>query len=159
MLLRQMMQRFGTILRRLHPYFRVGTSSLTNGNTEAMIAYVFAPVEGFSKFGSYTGNGSSSGPMINFGFRPAWYLVKLASGINQSWYLFDDQRDPFNFVRRYLGPNRNNAEVAGIAADISHDFLSNGIKIRTDNAFANTDGAEYVYAAFAKTPFKTANAR
>ena len=139
--------------------FSVGTSSLTNGNTEAMIAYVFAPVEGFSKFGSYTGNGSSSGPMINFGFRPAWYLVKLASGINQSWYLFDDQRDPFNFVRRYLGPNRNNAEVAGVEADISHDFLSNGIKIRTDNAFANTSGAEYVYAAFAKTPFKTANAR
>ena len=139
--------------------FSVGTSSLTNGNTEAMIAYVFAPVEGFSKFGSYTGNGSSSGPAVNLGFRPAWYLVKLASGINQSWYLFDDQRDPFNFVRRYLGPNRNNAEVAGVEADISHDFLSNGIKIRTDNAFANTSGAEYVYAAFAKTPFKTANAR
>ena len=139
--------------------FSVGTSSLTNGNTEAMIAYVFAPVEGFSKFGSYIGNGSSSGPTFNLGFRPAWYLVKLASGINQSWYVFDDQRDTFNYVRRYVRPNANSAEVAGVEADISHDFLSNGIKIRTDNAFANTSGATYVYAAFAKTPFKTANAR
>ena len=139
--------------------FTLGTNAQGNADGGTYIAYVFAPVEGFSKFGSYIGNGSSSGPMVNLGFQPAWYLVKLASAANQSWYLFDDQRDPFNFVRRYLGPNRNNAEVAGIAADISHDFLSNGIKIRTDNGLANTDGAEYVYAAFAKTPFKTANAR
>jgi len=138
--------------------FSVGTSSLTNGNTEAMIAYVFAPVEGFSKFGSYIGNGSSSGPMFNLGFRPAWFLVKQRTG-TESWYLFDDQRDPFNYVRRYVLANHSNAEVAGVQADISHDFLSNGIKIRTDNSFANANGATYVYAAFAKSPFKTANAR
>jgi len=138
--------------------FSVGTSSLTNGNTEAMIAYVFAPVEGFSKFGSYIGNGSSNGPMFNLGFRPAWFLVKQRTG-TESWYLFDDQRDPFNYVRRYVLSNHSNAEVAGVEADISHDFLSNGIKIRTDNSFANANGATYVYAAFAKSPFKTANAR
>jgi len=116
-------------------------------------------VEGFSKFGSYIGNGSSSGPMFNLGFRPAWFLVKESSAANESWYLFDDQRDPFNYVRRYVLANHSNAEVAGVQADISHDFLSNGIKIRTDNSFANANGATYVYAAFAKSPFKTANAR
>jgi hypothetical protein len=130
-----------------------------NGSGNNYIAYCFAEVEGFSKFGSYAGNGNADGPMINLGFRPAWFLVTLSSGPDESWYIFDDQRDTYNYERRYLLPNASNTEVTAIAGARDNDFVSNGIKIRNTNGAMNTSGATYIFAAFAESPLKTANAR
>jgi hypothetical protein len=137
--------------------FSVGTSSLTNGNTEAMIAYVFADVEGFSKFGSYVGNNSTNGPMVNVGFRPAFIMIKSTDVAAGSWILFDTKRDTFNAAFHVIYGQLDNAE------DTAHaygDILSNGFKVRKPDGFAiNDNTATYVYAAFAESPFKTANAR
>ena len=137
--------------------FSVGTSSLTNGNTEAMIAYVFADVEGFSKFGSYVGNNSTNGPMVNVGFRPAFIMIKSTDVAVGSWILFDTKRDTYNAAFHVIYGQLSNVE------DTAHaygDILSNGFKVRKPDGFAINDaGATYVYAAFAESPFKTANAR
>ena len=136
--------------------FSVGTGSLTNGNTEAMIAYVFAPVEGFSAFGPYVGNGTVNGPMVNVGFRPAFIMIKAAS-VAGSWLLFDTKRDTYNAAFHLIYGQLDDAE------DERHaylDILSNGFKIRKQAEFAiNDNAATYVYMAFAESPFKTANAR
>ena len=134
--------------------FSVGTSSLTNGNTEAMIAYVFAPVEGFSKFSSYIGNGNAYGPMVNVGFQPAFLLLK-STGDNK-WILKDTKRSPFNASSLSLVANNSDAELTG---DQPIDINSNGFKLRTTGSGVNSSGVEYVYMAFAEHPFKTANAR
>ena len=137
--------------------FSVGTSSLTNGNTEAMIAYVFADVEGFSKFGSYVGNNSTNGPMVNVGFRPAFIMIKSTDVAAGSWILFDTKRDTYNAAFHVIYGQLSNVE------DTAHaygDILSNGFKVRKPDGFAINDaGATYVYMAFAESPFKTANAR
>jgi len=134
--------------------FSVGTSSLTNGNTEAMIAYVFAPVEGFSAFGSYVGNGNANGPMVNVGFQPAFLLLK-STGDNK-WILKDTKRSPFNASSLSLVANNDDAELT---SDQPIDINSNGFKLRTTGSGVNSSGVAYVYAAFAEAPFKTANAR
>jgi hypothetical protein len=139
--------------------FTADNSGRVNGSGNNYIAYCFAEVEGFSKFGSYAGNGNADGPMINLGFRPAWFLVTLSSGPDESWYIFDDQRDTYNYERRYLLPNASNTEVTAIAGARDNDFVSNGIKIRNTNGAMNTSGATYIFAAFAESPLKTANAR
>jgi len=138
--------------------FSVGTSALTNGNTEAMIAYLFASVTGFSKMGSYTGNGNINGPFVPTSFRPAFFLLKnTAEG--EAWYIFDDQRLGYNPNRTYLIPNTSAVEGTASADARDNDFSANGVKIRTTNGAMNSSGVVYVYAAFAQTPFKTANAR
>ncbi len=136
-----------------------GTNGSSNSSGNSTIFYAFAEVEGFSKFGSYVGNGNADGPMISLGFRPAWFLVTLSSGPDESWYIFDDQRDTYNYERKYLLPNASNAEVTASAGARDNDFLSNGIKIRNTNGAMNTSGATYIFAAFAESPFKSANAR
>ena len=135
--------------------FSVGTSSLTNGNTEAMIAYLFAGVEGFSKFGGYVGTGNADGPFIWCGFRPAFIMTKRAADGTNNWIIQDAIRQTYNGVCAWLYPNLTNVESAGTT---NTDILSNGFKIK------NTDGefnaaVAYVYMAFAETPFKTATAR
>jgi len=135
----------------------VGTDSGTNLATNTYVAYVFAPVEGFSAFGSYTGNGSTDGPFIYTGFRPAWWLIKHTTS-TESWYIFDAERSTYNAVNDYLLPNASNAEGVNIT-NRDHDFLSNGFKIRGTNGAINTNGSVYIYAAFAENPFKNALAR
>ena len=122
----------------------------------ANIAYCFAEVEGYSKFGSYTGNGSNDGPYITTNFRPAFVLVKSATNGN-GWYLADTARSPFNVSQATLSPHSADAEdtTAGGAIDI----LSNGFKSRNSAGQFNDSGQTYVYLAFAETPFKYANAR
>ena len=134
--------------------FSVGTSSLTNGNTEAMIAYVFAPVEGFSKFSSYIGNGNAYGPMVNVGFQPAFLLIK--STADNKWIMKDTERSPFNASSLSLVANNSDAELT---SDQPIDINSNGFKLRTTGSGVNSSGVAYVYMAFAEHPFKTANAR
>ncbi|MBI1308658.1 MAG: hypothetical protein GC129_02210 [Proteobacteria bacterium] len=133
-------------------------SSILNTNGDNYVAYLFAEVPGFSKFGSYTGNGSSTdGPFIYTGFRPAFIMRKRTDSTG-NWTIVDDIRSPANKVDDYVWANLSNAELANTtAADI--DFLSNGFKVRSTATDDNASGGTYIYAAFAEAPFKYANAR
>jgi hypothetical protein len=133
----------------------LGNANIVNGSGDNMIAYCFAPVESFSAFGSYTGNGSSDGPFIYTGFRPRFILQKRTDTAGSSWQILDTERDPFNLMNSPLLPESNSAEVT---AD-RFDSLSNGFKIRTSNGGQNASGGSFIYAAFAEHPFKTARAR
>jgi hypothetical protein len=134
--------------------FSVGTSALVNTNNDTYIAYLFSEVEGFSKFGSYTGNGSADGPFVWCGFRPRWVMIKRADSTSD-WYILDTTRSTFNVVNPYLLPNKSNTE----ATDLSWDILSNGFKLRTSYSEINTSNATMIFAAFAESPFKYARAR
>ena len=136
--------------------FSVGSNVDENKANDNYISYLFAEVEGYSKFGSYTGNGSNDGPYVATNFRPAWVLVKSATNGN-GWYLADTARSPFNVSQATLSPHTDDAEdtTAGGAIDI----LSNGFKARNSAGQFNDSGQTYVYLAFAETPFKYANAR
>jgi hypothetical protein len=134
--------------------FTVGTASLVNATGEGFIAYIFAPVEGFSAFGSYVGNGNASGPMVNLGFQPAFLLFK--STADNKWIMKDTKRDTFNPSSLSLVSDQTVAELTG---DQLLDINSNGFKLRTTGSATNSNGVTYVYAAFAENPFKYANAR
>jgi hypothetical protein len=126
-----------------------------NANGQTYVMYAFAEVAGYSKFGSYTANGSTDGPFIYTGFKPKFVLVK-ATGGSQEWVVFDGTRSPYNAVNLYLLPNASNAEGTGNEID----FLSNGFKIRVDGGGLNyTPTNPYIYMAFAETPFNYSNAR
>jgi len=117
--------------------------------------YVFADIEGFSKFGSYVGNLSADGPFVYTGMRPRWLLIKCTTG-TLSWFLFDTERSTFNTLSQRVYPNVANAEDSGI---VFVDILSNGFKIRNNDTNINSSGATYIYAAFAENPFKYSLAR
>ena len=121
------------------------------------IAYCFAPVEGYSAFGSYTGNGSTDGPFVYTGHRSRFILIKRTDSTGD-WLIYDTARDETNTATKRLYPNLNNAEAD--ASDQALDILSNGFKIKGGgNANYNASGGSYIYAAFAENPFKTARAR
>jgi hypothetical protein len=123
----------------------------TSGYT--YVAYCWAEIAGFSKFGSYTGNGSADGPFVYLGFRPKWILVKSTG--TASWFLIDTARLGYNSTNNYLLPNASSAETTYNGVDI----LSNGFKVRNTDSGYNDNGVTYIYAAFAENPFKNANAR
>ena len=125
-----------------------------DNNSGPAVAYCFAPIAGYSAFGSYTANGSADGPFVYTGFRPAWILFKGAGG-GTNWFLFDSKRSTYNSVGNLLYPNGANAENT---AGTYLDFLSNGFKIRTTSGDLNSSG-QYTYAAFAENPFKYSIAR
>jgi hypothetical protein len=124
------------------------------------IGYAFHSVDGFSKVGSYVGNGSADGPMVVTNFRPAFLLVKGA-GNTYGWYIHDSTRDTFNHTDAELAANSSGAEYSaeGAGGGERSDFLSNGFKVRTSNVGWNQSGITYIYLAFAEAPFKYANAR
>ncbi len=128
-----------------------------NGNGNSHIAYCFAPVEGYSAFGSYTGNGSTDGPFVYTGFRPKLVLVKDITGSNH-WGIIDTERDVNNAAGSWLLPNDSSAEI-NFTSSNPNDILSNGFKIRNNGGLTNTSGSTYIYAAFAENPFKTSRAR
>jgi len=129
----------------------LGNSGISNnGSGTTMIMYCFAEVKGFSKFGSYTGNGSTDGTFVYTGFKPAFVLYKVSS-TTDSWMIMDNKRDIFNQVINQLEPNVNNAAVDNTARAM--DFLSNGFKFRSTNTQNNQSGATYIYMAFAENPF------
>ena len=121
------------------------------------IAYCFAPVEGYSAFGKFSGNSSTDGTFVYTGMRPRWLMVKSSSNSGEHWLILDTERDTHNVADATVYANLNNAEAeAGV---LGIDFLSNGFKCRGTNAGINASGYTYVYAAFAEHPFKTARAR
>lgn len=115
--------------------------------------YCWAPVAGYSAFGSYTGNGSADGPFIYTGFRPRWLMIKSSSAV-ENWYVWDSSRDVYNVESAQLYPNLANAEASAVSIDAN----SNGFKCRSATV-VNTSAATYIYAAFAENPLKYANAR
>jgi hypothetical protein len=121
-----------------------------------MIAYCFSEVAGYSKFGSYTGNGNADGTFVFTGFRPALVIFKRSSASN-SWYMMDNKRNTFNLTNTFLRPDTNAAE--GNAVNSTADFLSNGFKFRGNGNDVNGSGDTYIYLAFAESPFKYARAR
>ena len=133
--------------------FSVGTGGYTNGNTNNIIAYLFSEKQGYSKFGSYTGNGNADGPFIYTGFRPAWIMVKRTDTTNY-WTILDNKRDTYNPVEHMLWPNVTDAEDDGTDR---FDFCSNGFKCVNDGSAFNTSGGTYIYAAFAEAPFVNSN--
>jgi hypothetical protein len=141
--------------------FTLGTVSENNVNGTTYVAYAFAEVPGYSKFGSYTGNGSADGPFVFCGFRPRYIMFKLASGGSNvsNWSIFDTSRSTFNLSTQILAANTADAEYT--TADTQIDILSNGIKIRCTTFVAgiNQSGTTYIFAAFAESPFKYALAR
>ena len=134
------------------------TSSVIYTNTDiiqngaASVAYCFAPIAGYSAFGSYTGNGSADGPFVHLGFRPAFWILKRTDTTGE-WFVFDSARDTYNAVGNYLKPYGSAAE----ASFASVDFLSNGFKIR--QAGFSSNGGTFIYMAFASNPFKYSLAR
>jgi len=114
-----------------------------------MIMYAWHGVQGFSKFGTYRGNGNVDGPFVYLGFRPAWVLFKRTAGSAANWQLWDNKRNSANAVNRSLLPDDSAAEQT----DQNIDFLSNGFKIRSSAGHLNADGVTFIYAAFAEAPF------
>jgi hypothetical protein len=135
--------------------FPVGTDTATNGGAGSAVAYLWHSVEGFSKFGSYVGNGSANGPFIYTGFRPACVLTRRVTVSAGSWAIMDNKRNPYNPVNTILFPDLNNADE-GPFSYYNIDFVSNGFKIRTSNSQYNVSGSVYIYAAFAEHPFQGA---
>ena len=136
--------------------FSVGQSNITNQNLSSHVAYCFADVEGYSKFGSYTGNGSADGPFVYTGFRPAFLIVKRTDS-TAAWNMRDSERNPNNPLTLAIYANESSAE-----SDWSlypTDLLSNGFKVRTNAGGTNASGGTYIYMAFADNPFKNALAR
>ena len=133
--------------------FSVGDNTGTNGSSDKCIAYCFAEKKGFSKFGSYTGNGNIYGPFIYTGFKPAFTIIKRITDGTESWILQDNKRSPTNPSDVFLTPNSNNADATTTNAHI--DYLSNGFKLRHNDTRGNTSGITYIYMAFAENPFVT----
>jgi len=132
--------------------FSVGTESNTNASGSTIVAYCFAPVAGFSAFGIYTGNSSTSGPFVYLGFKPAYLLVKNTSTGN--WTIKDNKRNTFNVVNNDLYANLSVAEVA----EYPFNFFSNGFQPVDVSSDVNASGQTYIYAAFASNPFAYSNA-
>jgi hypothetical protein len=126
----------------------------SNNSSATYVAYLWSEVAGFSKFGSYTGNGSSDGPFVFCGFRPRWVMIKRTDGAG-SWFMIDTARGSYNVVNPYVMANVSNAE----ATDLSWDILSNGFKLRSSYTDINTSSGTYVFAAFSESAFKYALAR
>lgn len=139
--------------------FSVGTATNTNANTGTYVAYCWTPVAGYSAFGSYTGNGSSDGPFVYTGFRPAVVIVKRSNGA-ADWVIQDNKRPGYNTNTLYLRPNSHSEETDSTGETNKNyiDFLSNGFKLRGTDL--NTNAAQtYIYCAWAEAPFPYARAR
>jgi hypothetical protein len=135
--------------------FGVGAFNV-NGRANTYVAYCFAEVAGYSRFGSYTGNGSTDGPFVFCGFRPKYVLVKCSSNAGLGWVVNDGVRNPSNVTDLSLFPNLSNAENSGAYL---MDFTSNGFKVRTTQSDTNNNGYTFIFAAFAEFPQKFSLAR
>jgi len=132
--------------------FSVGTDNGVNQSGEKYIAYIFAEKQGYSKFGSYTGNGNANGTFVYTGFKPAFVMVKQTNTVRY-WAMFDNKRDGLNPTNRPLFPNASDQESDSV--NYYHDILSNGFKWRTNSNIMNVSGGTYIYMAFAENPFVT----
>jgi hypothetical protein len=137
--------------------FSLGTYAGVNNSGTTYVAYAFSEIAGYSKFGSYTGNGSADGPFVYTGFRPRWVMVKSSSigGAGYSWFILDSSRNTYNVMGNYLLAQATDAEAVTNVID----FLSNGFKLRFGGGGVNPSGATMIYMAFAENPFNYSLAR
>ena len=129
----------------------VGTSGYSNASSGTYVNYCFAEKKGFSKFGSYTGNGSTDGAFIYTGFKPAYLIVKRTDTTGRDWQEFDNKINPYNVASICLRPNVSDGDQVGNAMDL----LSNGFKNRLTGGTVNASGGTYIYMAFAENPLVT----
>ena len=140
--------------------FSVNASSSTvNANGDTYVAYCWAGVQGYSKFGHYTGNGTANGTFAYTGFKPAWVLL-INRAATELWVLYDTKRNPGNVTNSNLSPSAantapNGAPGLGDTAYNMIDIYSNGFKLRSNNGASNTADVKYVYAAWAEEPLVT----
>ena len=132
----------------------LGSSGNVNDADDAFILYSFAEKQGYSHFGSYTGNANADGPFIYTGFKPAFFIYKSSTTAGEEWKILDNKRDPFN-----RGSQRNlNVHANTVESDDTNsigEFVSNGVKIRSAHQNINKSGDKYIYIAFAEQPFVT----
>ena len=139
-----------------------GSDNAVNGSSDTYVAYVFTDKQGYSKFGGYTGNGNADGAYEHLGFRASWILIKQRDA-SSAWNMYDNRRVLFRAPSTGYGYNtgvdmRLYANTAGDEENYaSLDILSNGFKIRTNNAYLNGSANTYVYMAFAEAPFVNSN--
>ena len=138
--------------------FTIGTDGDFNSSGEKMIGYCFNSVKGFSKFGSYVGNGNADGTFVYTGFKPAFIIIKQIGSDGENWWVYDNKRNTSNLVTKGLYPNASNAEVdySG-SSQMNLDFVSNGFKLRASDGALNGSGSSYIYMAFAESPFVNSN--
>ena len=138
--------------------FALGTNDETNDDDgDTYIAYCWAEIEGYSKFGTYTGIGGSDGTFINCGFKPAFLMIKRTDS-NGEWWMYDSSRGSTNPIPRMLMANSNSDEQEDSASYLL-DLVSNGFKWRSGLAAAQGNGNTFIYIAFAESPLQTANAK
>ena len=133
------------------------TSSVFTMNdsiTSQMIAWCFTPIKGYSKFGAYEGNGNDDGIFIYTGFKPAWVLTRQTNGGNY-WHIHDNRRNAFNVRNTQLKAGNSAADETPGSGENSRDFVSNGFKFRDSDH--NNSSQEYLYMAFAESPFVNSN--
>ena len=133
--------------------FTVGTGPAGNNTDYGYVAYSFSEVPNYSKFGTHTGNGNVNGPFVYTGFKPAFLMIKDASGSGE-WLAWDNKRSPINEMTKALA--WNDSLVEDTTKEM--DFLSNGFKIRTTDTNYNASGNTNIYMAFAENPFVTSTA-
>jgi hypothetical protein len=133
--------------------FTLGTGPAGNNTDYGYIAYCFADIQGYSKFGSYTGNGNNDGPFVYTGFKPAWIMIKIATGNTNNWMMYDNQRSLFNLTDKTIEANNNGAEGTSLGIDM----LSNGFKTRVTGNGTNLSGSTYIYMAFGQSLVGTNN--
>jgi hypothetical protein len=134
--------------------FSVGTENQTNASSGTYIAYCFAEKKGYSKFGSYTGNGNADGTFVYLGFKPAWLMIKK-DGTGDNWLMYDNKINPENVMDTNLKANTSDAEATNSNHNL--DFLSNGFKWRTTSNTRNGSGSTVIYMAFAEQPLVGTN--
>ena len=133
--------------------FTLGNSDRVNNVNIPYIAYCFANVTGYSKCGSYVGNGNADGTFVYTGFKPAWLLIKKSSASGNGWFLMDTKTNTYNSKSIFFQANLSNAET-----DVDRmDILSNGFKARYDWSIINESGATYTYMCFAEAPLVGTN--
>ena len=125
----------------------------TNDGTDKIVSYVWTGIKGYSKFGTYQGNGNTNGTFVYTGFRPAFLMIKRTVGNTGSWVIHDNKRDPINIAKNNVDADNDSAQASLDRLDI----LSNGFKSRSTLGFNNEDGHTYVYMAFAESPFVNSN--
>jgi len=124
-------------------------SNLGFGNGQQYYAYCFAEKKGYSKFGSYKGNGNNNGTFICTGFKPAWVMIKKTTG--DGWQIFDNKRDPYNVAYHRIEADSNAGDYTGLSAGWI-DMVSNGFKVRYSGGGVGSDNVSYIYMAFAEEP-------
>jgi len=133
--------------------FSVGATTANNEPNKNIIAYCFADVKGYSKFGSYTGNGSADGTFVHLGFSASFFMLKRTDAV-AGWTMFDNKRNTtYNPHIHWLIASANSAEDTDATGGI--DFTANGVKIRSSFGSRNASGGTYIYMAFAENPFVT----